>query len=47
MKTKTTKELIHEYVYDHYKHFNFYPHDVEIDNIIYSYNEYWQILDQN
>ena len=47
METKTTKELIFEYVHEHYKHFNFYPIDVEVNNIIYSYSEYWKILDQN
>ena len=47
METKTTKELIFEYVHEHYKHFNFYPIDVEVNNIVYSYNEYWKILDQD
>ena len=27
----TTKQLIKEYVDDHFKHFGFYPYDVEID----------------
>ena len=38
--------LIKEYVEDHIKHFGFYPYDVEIDNKIYSFNEYWKILNK-
>ena len=33
----TTKQLIQEYVNDHYKHFGFYPYDVEVDGQVYSY----------
>lgn len=43
---KDTYFLIKEYVDDHFKHFGFYPNDVEIDNKIYSFNEYWQILEK-
>ena len=38
------KTLIKEYVTDHYKHFGFYPHDVEVNDIIYTYQQYWSIL---
>ena len=38
------KKQIKNYVYDHFKHFNFYPNDVEIDNKIYKYPEYMRIL---
>ena len=38
--------LIKEYVDDHYKNFGFYPFDVEINNKIYKYNEYWDILNK-
>ena len=38
------RQLIHEYVYDHYNTFGFYPYDVEVDGRIYTYNEYWRIL---
>ena len=30
----TTKQLIKEYVDDHFKHFGFYPYDVEVDDMI-------------
>ena len=39
------KQLIQEYVYDHYDTFGFYPHDVEVDGHIYTYTQYWRILD--
>ena len=41
----TIKQLIKEYVDDHFKHFGFYPNDVEIDGQLYSYDQYWRILD--
>lgn len=40
----TLKKLIKEYVDDHYKHFNFYPVDVEINEKLYDYKTYWKIL---
>jgi len=39
-----TRELIREYVMDHYKHFGFYPADVEVDDVLYTYNHYMHIL---
>ena len=42
----TTKQLIREYVDDHYNNFGFYPYDVEVDGKIYSYDNYWSILDE-
>ena len=36
--------LIKEYVDDHFNNFGFYPYDVEVDNKIYSFNEYTKIL---
>ncbi len=36
--------LIKDYVDDHFNNFGFYPHDVEVDNKIYSFNEYMKIL---
>ena len=42
----TTKQLIREYVDDHYSNFGFYPYDVEVDGKIYSYDNYWSILDE-
>ena len=38
---------ISDYVQDYKKHFDAYPIDVEVDNIIYSYDEYWEILDSS
>ena len=43
----TTKQLIKEYVDDHFKHFGFYPYDVEIDGQVYSYGGYWEILEDD
>ena len=40
----TKKELIKEYVDDHYKHFNYYPEDVEVNGKLYDYKTYWKIL---
>ena len=40
----TVKEVIKEYVDDHYKHFNFYPADVEVNEKLYDYKTYWEIL---
>ena len=41
----TTKQLIQEYVNDHYKHFGFYPYDVEVDGQVYSYGGYSFVKD--
>ena len=43
---KRLKEAIREYVSDHKKHFDTYPMDVEVDGIVYSWNEYWEILEE-
>ena len=42
---RTTKQLIREYVNDHYNNFGFYPYDVEVDGQVYSYGTYWEILE--
>ncbi len=41
---KRIKKLIREYVTDHYHHFGFYPADVEVDDVLYSYEHYMYIL---
>ena len=41
----TTKQLIQEYVSDHYNTFGFYPYEVEVDGQVYSYGGYWEILE--
>ena len=37
---------IKSYVDDHKKHLDTYPMDVEVDDKVYDYDEYWEILDQ-
>ena len=39
-------EAIKEYVWDHYKYFEFYPIDVEVDDVVYNWDQYWEILDE-
>ena len=41
---KDIEFLIKEYVEDHFNNFGFYPHDVEVHDKIYSFNEYTKIL---
>ena len=40
----TIKQQIKEYVDDHYRYIAFYPYDVEVENKVYSYQEYMEIL---
>ena len=47
MIEKSKKELIKEYVDDHYKNFKFYPMDVEVDGKIYDYKSYMEILNND
>ena len=44
--TSQEVEAIKDYVADHYEHFSCYPVDVEIDNTVYSFEEYWTILEK-
>ena len=44
MELKEVKSLIREYVQDHYKYYGFYPYDVEVGNVLYSYEQYMDIL---
>jgi|10_taG_2_1085330.scaffolds.fasta_scaffold263057_2 hypothetical protein len=37
---------IRAFVDDHKKHFDTYPMDVEVDGRVYSWEEYWEILDK-
>ena len=41
----TLKQIIQEYVNDHYDNFGFYPYEVEVDSQVYSYGTYWEILE--
>ena len=43
----TEKELIKEYVDDHYKYFDYYPIDVEVNGKLYVFKTYWEILDHD
>jgi len=38
-------EAIKEYVYEHYAHFGAYPMEVETDTQVYTFDQYWAILD--
>ena len=38
-------ESIKEYVLEHYAHFGAYPMDVETDTQVYTFDQYWAILD--
>jgi hypothetical protein len=40
------KDIIKDYFDDHYKHFDYYPIDIEIDDKIYSWNKCWEILNK-
>ena len=41
-------QLIREYVEDHWKHFQYFPMEVEIaDGVVLNWDEYWQILNGN
>ena len=44
MEMSEVKSLIREYVQDHYKHYGFYPYDVEVGDVLYSYEQYMDIL---
>ena len=38
-------DMIKNYVDDHYEQFGCYPMEVETDKQIYTFNQYWSILD--
>ena len=44
MEMKEVKAQIKDYVRDHYKYYGFYPYDVEVGNVLYSYEQYMDIL---
>ena len=47
MKTQDISKDIADFVSDHKKHFDAYPVEVEVSGKVYSYDEYWDILDNN
>jgi hypothetical protein len=36
---------IANFVNDHYQHFGAYPMEVQTDNAVYTFDQYWSILD--
>ena len=36
-----------DYVDDHFAHFEAYPVDIEIDDVIYDWGEYWSIMESH
>ena len=38
--------LMRDYVEDHKKHFDAWPVDIEVDNKIFEWDEYWFILEK-
>ena len=45
MDTMNLKQLIKEYVFDHYETFGFYPYDVEVEGSLYTFPDYFNIID--
>ena len=41
----TSDELIKDFVDDHYKHFGYYPMEVEVEDRVYNWHEYWSMLE--
>ena len=37
--------MISDFVSDHFANFGFYPAEVETDNQVYTFDQYWAILD--
>ena len=44
MEMKQVKAEIKDYVRDHYKYYGSYPYDVEVGDVVYSQQEYLDIL---
>ena len=38
------KAEIKDYVRDHYKYYGWYPYDVQVGDVLYSYEQYMDIL---
>jgi len=45
MKMKTEYEAIKEFVDDHYNRFGAYPMEVETEKQVYTFEQYWLVLD--
>ena len=44
MELKEVKAQIKDYVRDHYQYYGWYPYDVEVGDVVYSYEQYMDIL---
>ena len=44
MEMSEVKAQIKDYVRDHYKYYGFYPYDVEVGDVLYSYEQYMDCL---
>ena len=44
MEMSEVKKEIKDYVRDHYKYYGWYPYDVQVGDVVYSYEEYMHIL---
>mgnify|MGYP003118141795 CR=1 FL=1 len=41
----TEVETIKDFVQDHWQQFGCYPMEVETDNAVYTFDQYWSMLD--
>ena len=44
MEMSEVKKVIKDYVRDHYKYYGWYPYDVQVGDVLYSYEQYMDIL---
>ena len=44
MEMKQIKAEIKDYVRDHYKYYGWYPYDVQVGDVLYTYEQYMDIL---
>ena len=44
MEMKEVKAQIKDYVRDHYKYYGQYPYDVQVGDVLYTYEQYMDIL---
>ena len=44
MEMSEVKKEIKDYVRDHYKYYAWYPYDVEVGDVVYTYEQYMDIL---
>ena len=44
MEMKQIKAERKDYVRDHYKYYGWYPYDVQVGDVLYTYEQYMDIL---